>query len=243
MSMSAYKPVVLASLVATSVLTIGYLWIKHRQQESEQEEERSSPASPSSSTSVTDLHLDQVHQKLNCIKRSRLDTLEEEPAVSEQTQADTKDETVTENPSDNNSVANFKVHFASTDIRYRHLENQPSEQILENKVDTQSIIETVPIEKEETTKMAVEDAIKCSAPVPDVFSALNDPLCGSGGATPPSPNSFSSSPVKSESAHSKSSCEWSDLIEQDEKELQVTSIQNNLHHLNIIFLLGVSVGQ
>jgi len=218
--MSAYKPVVLASLVATSVLTIGYLWIKHRQEESEQEEELSSPASPSSSTSVTDLHLDQVHQKLNCIKRSRLDTLEEEPAVSEQTQADTKDETVTENPSDNNSVANFKVHFASTDIRYRHLENQPSEQILENKVDTQSIIETAPIEKEETTKMAVEDAIKCSAPVPDVFSALNDPLCGSGGATPPSPNSFSSSPVKSESAHSKSSCEWSDLIEQDEKELQ-----------------------
>ena len=224
--MSAYKPVVLASLVATSVLTIGYLWVKHRQQESEQQEELLSPASPSTSASVTDLHLDQVHQKLNCIKRSRLDTLEEEPAVSEQTQADTKDETVTENTSDNNSVANFKVHFASTDIRYRHLENQPSE-VIENKVDIQNPIEAVPVEKkEESTKMAVEDTIKCSAPVPDVFSALNDPLCGSGGATPPSPHSFSSSPVKSESAHSKSSCEWSDLIEQDEKELQVCHSNN-----------------
>ena len=217
MSLSAYKPVVLASLVATSVLTLGYLWIKHRQQESEQQEEFSSP---SASSSVTDLHLDQVHQKLHCIKRSRLDTLEEEPVVSEQTQADTKDDTVTENLSDNNSVANYKVHFASTDIRYRHLDNQSSEQVIKNK---QEVVETVKVEKEESTKMAVEETIKCSAPVPDVFSALNDPLCGSGGATPPSPHSFSSSPVKSESAHSKSSCEWSDLIEQDEKELQVAS--------------------
>ena len=53
------------------------------------------------------------------------------------------------------------------------------------------------------------------------MSALNDPLCeGEGGSVSP-PLSYSSSPVKSESAASKSSCEWSDLIEQDEKELQV----------------------
>ena len=55
----------------------------------------------------------------------------------------------------------------------------------------------------------------------DVVSALNDPLCeGEAGSVSP-PLSYSSSPVKSESAASKSSCEWSDLIEQDEKELQV----------------------
>ena len=60
--------------------------------------------------------------------------------------------------------------------------------------------------------MAVEES--GLAPVPDVFSALNDPLCGES-------DSYSSSPVKSESAQSKSSCEWSDLIEQDLKEMQV----------------------
>ena len=60
----------------------------------------------------------------------------------------------------------------------------------------------------------------------DVVSALNDPLCeGEGGSVSP-PLSYSSSPVKSESAASKSSCEWSDLIEQDEKELQVSGCRS-----------------
>ena len=53
-----------------------------------------------------------------------------------------------------------------------------------------------------------------------MVSALNDPLCeGEAGSVSP-PLSYSSSPVKSESAASKSSCEWSDLIEQDMKEMQ-----------------------
>mgnify|MGYP001225307997 FL=1 len=56
-----------------------------------------------------------------------------------------------------------------------------------------------------------------SIPVPDVISALNDPLCAK------SPGSdYSSSLSESESAvRSNSSWEWSDLIEHDEQELKV----------------------
>merc|ERR1711997_273765 len=62
--------------------------------------------------------------------------------------------------------------------------------------------------------MAVEETPLAS--VPDVISALNDPLCRE-------TDSYSSSPVKSESAQSKSSCEWSDLIVQEMKEFQLDS--------------------
>merc|ERR1719430_564526 len=61
--------------------------------------------------------------------------------------------------------------------------------------------------------------------VPDVISALQDPLC-SLSSSPPCPSSaektpvLSTSPVKSESADSQRSSEaWSDLIEQDEREM------------------------
>merc|ERR1712142_472687 len=70
-------------------------------------------------------------------------------------------------------------------------------------------------------KMAVDETpqIINTTKIPDVMSALKDPICSP--LTPPSPHSYSSSPVKSESSESKSSsCEWSDLIEQDERELQ-----------------------
>merc|ERR1719494_1247348 len=61
----------------------------------------------------------------------------------------------------------------------------------------------------------VEEVV-LEAKVPSVLAALQDPLCL---ASPPSPNSYSSSPVKSEaSSEGRQSTEWSDLIEQDERE-------------------------
>ena len=127
------------------------------------------------------------------------------------------------------------VYFGSTDIRYRHLESNNQEfveQVVEEKsqpieTDTEQAVEVTQVSEEESVealekpvevseiqvedhKMTVEMSVVESAspiPVPDVISALNDPLCGSGGATPPG-SDYSSSPVKSESAvSSKSSCE------------------------------------
>ena len=176
MSVSVAKPFVAASLVASTIVYIGYQWYKQRAEEGRaQETEAPVPH--------TELHLEQVQQRLHCIQRSRLETLVEESlSGDQQTEADTKDETVV------------------TDCEQDRTITDPSEEITETS-------ETL-----ENCMMAVEEAPL--ATVPDVLSALNDPLCGE-------TDSFSSSsPVKSESAQSKSSCEWSDLIEQDMKEMQ-----------------------
>merc|ERR1712142_96052 len=78
-------------------------------------------------------------------------------------------------------------------------------------------------------KMAVDESPHqvSSSKIPDVLSALKDPICSP--LTPPSPHSYSSSPVKSEVSEGKaSSCEWSDLIEQDERELQEFKLDSKI---------------
>merc|ERR1712226_429977 len=68
--------------------------------------------------------------------------------------------------------------------------------------------------------------------IPDVLSALHDPLCL---ASPPSPrDSYSSSPVKSEaSSEGRQSTEWSDLIEQDERENFQQELSSKLSGLEL----------
>jgi len=248
MSILVSKPVFAASVVATALVYLGYLWFRSR------EEERSGELGVES-PKVPQLQLDQVQEKLNCLKRSRLETLEEEPNQSDlapasvsQVQADTKDETVVEPVKEEETICS-KAVFASTDIRYRNTVNSEAvEAAIEecDKVVTEVIpeseniatvvkAEVVSVETttEEVTKfeevsvtwtetkMAVDESphIINTTKIPDVLSALKDPICHP--LSPPSPHSYSSSPVKSESSESKSSsCEWSDLIEQDERELQ-----------------------
>lgn len=251
MSVLASKPLVAASLVATALVTLGYLWFRKREEEREGEAD----SSPSSEKASPQLQLDQVQEKLNCLKRSRLDTLEEEPnqsdlgtALVSEAQADNKDETVAEPVSEERT--NFsKAVFASTDIRYRdtvksevvEAATEQSDKVVTEVVCESEVIQTVCETEEVTVQTTVEEEIDFQevavthqelnmavdesphiinpSKVPDVLSALKDPICTP--LTPPSPHSYSSSPVKSESSESKSSsCEWSDLIEQDERELQ-----------------------
>ena len=189
MSVSVAKPVVAASLVASTIAYIGYQWYKQRAEEARRDQEDQEPSAPASA-SHTELHLEQVQQRLHCIQRSRLETLVEESlSGDQQTEADRKDETV-------------------TDCEQDRTKTDPSDEIPET---TQSVEDIESSETGEICNMAVEETPLAS--VPDVVSALNDPLCGE-------TDSYSSSPVKSESAQSKSSCEWSDLIEQDMKEMQ-----------------------
>ena len=227
------KPVVACSLVASSVVFISYLWFKHRTQE----EDSSSESSSSTPAPLPDL--DQVQEKLTSFKRTRLDTLEEEPAPPV---PETKREEAEKEP--------VQVHFSCEDIRYKpgykpKTKTKPQPEVSKTEAvpevvpasETQptkpistDITDHITTDQEDITNMAVEETVPIPAPaasVPDVFSALNDPLCSKdgslgSGSSPGSPHSYSSSPVKSESAQSKSSCEWSDLIEQDEKELRVS---------------------
>jgi len=254
MSVLVNKPVVAASLVATALVYLGYLWFAHREQERGEDGEASQLTVP------PQLQLDQVQEKLNCLKRSRLETLEEEPnqsdlaaASASEAQAETKDETVVEAVSEERTNCSEAV-FASTDIRYKptadseevEVVTEASEKVATeecDKVATEVVCDIKDIEAEivtvettveevvelgqvlesqpEISSMAVDESphIINTTKIPDVMSALKDPICSP--LTPPSPHSYSSSPVKSESSESKSSsCEWSDLIEQDERELQ-----------------------
>jgi len=258
MSVLVSKPVVAASIVATALVYLGYLWFSHREEERNRDGGESSPPKVS-----PQLQLDQVQEKLNCLRRSRLDTLEEEPNQSEvvpaavsEAQADTKDETVAEPVSEERTNCS-KAVFACTDIRYRSTAKiaevkaateqsdqveteviRDSEEILTvcktEEVTVKTTVEEV-IEFEEVSvaqeeiKMAVDESPQIINPskIPDVLSALKDPICTP--LTPPSPHSYSSSPVKSESSESKSSsCEWSDLIEQDERELQEFQLDSKI---------------
>jgi len=75
-----------------------------------------------------------------------------------------------------------------------------------------------------TGKEAVEVSSPVKDPVPDVFTALKDPI-----GSP-----LSSSPVKSESSESQRSSEaWSDLIEQDEQEVLDGSLCAKFSNLDI----------
>ena len=250
MTLPLTKPVLAASLVATSLLTLSYLWLKSRQREQEENsslQTSSSSNQPSVSSADTELQLDQVQERLHSIRRTRLDTLEEEPVQAEPEPV--KEQEVKAVEEKKKETKKVPVYFGSTDIRYRHLESNNQEfveQVVEEEnktteTETEQAVEVTQVLEKQTVEEVQENPVEVSEiqvedhkmtvemsesaspiPVPDVISALNDPLCGSGGATPPG-SDYSSSPIKSESAvSSKSSCEWSDLIEQDEKELQVS---------------------
>jgi len=217
------------SLILPAIAYLGYRWQKSRAQD----EEEVVLESKSATEAVQEL-LDQqervnqhqeLQEKLQSFCRSRLDTLEEETleekehlrAVEEVEQAAT-----TKDLSEGKSVTEVKTPkvepiFGSTDIRYRH--RPISEGIVIDKNDSESeeamvekVIDEVVMVLEEEEREEVVQEVK----VPSVLAALQDPLCL---ASPPSPNSYSSSPVKSEaSSEGRQSTEWSDLIEQDERE-------------------------
>jgi len=199
MTVLGSRPAVLVlGSVVSAALYLGYLWSQSRQQQGDQE--------VFGETSVKSGLLDSetVSQRLVSIQRRRLETLEEEPSGLEEAdsgQADPQDETVTEE----NKVSEERTEYGET---------ENPEEIL----DIEPVIEEIAVSDD----MAVESC--AVGPVPDALSALQDPLCPSS-LSPASPHSTlscysSSSPVKSEISDGKaSSCEWSDLIEQDEKEL------------------------
>jgi len=248
MSSLARKPLLAASVLVPTLLYLGYRWVQHRKHEAGEAD--SAPEEVSQ-----DLQL--VLERLDSYKRSRLDTLEEEPKDTfseepvkesfsevkdnnrellfeisevEKTKVDTEDFIVEPHSVDKDDIEviveertkliSVEPVFACTDIRYRHTEPV----IIKSDIQViEEIIEEVTIEM---TGTETESTITLATKVPDVLACLQDALC-----SPPSPHSYSSSPVKSEAGSSvaeenkSSSCEWSDLIEQDEREQKISSFQ------------------
>jgi len=223
--------------LAVSFILPAFAYLLYRWQKARAEDEEESE----SATAVQELFAQEqekkvneqqqeLQEKLQSFCRSRLDTLEEETLEEkenlkaaeeevEQQAAATKD-----SKSEIESVVEVKTAkvepiFYSTDIRYRH--RPVSEGIVveeKNDSETETMVEKVIDEVVMVIdeELFLEEVDVPEVKVPSVLAALQDPLCL---ASPPSPNSYSSSPVKSEaSSEGRQSTEWSDLIEQDERE-------------------------
>ena len=149
----------------------------------------------------------ELQEKLQSICRSRLETLEEETVEEKE---ELKVVEVEEEAADTETQSDTKVTskektpkpepiFGATDIRYRHrpisegivIDNSESESEVDNMVEKVLDEAVMVLDEREVEEVVLE------AKVPSVLAALQDPLCL---ASPPSPNSYSSSPVKSEAS-------------------------------------------
>ena len=143
------------------------------------------------------------------MRRSRLDTLDEQEEQEQENQKQGQQEAQTA-VKDVTVPAVIPVKtiiqpepvFQSTDIRYRHIDISESivteEKMVEVAIEEELFAE--PLSEEMVEEVLVNtgrDAKVLGVKVPSVLDALKDPLCL---ATPPSPHSYSSSPVKSEAS-------------------------------------------
>jgi hypothetical protein len=229
------RPLLAVSLLVPALAYIAYRWQTSRNQEPESEQ---CPSPQLSQSGDCILEFSEVQQRLQSIRRSRLDTLVEEVAEdntvsdTKEPQAAAEDVTVIETESVKTTVVT--AVFASTDIRYRqqassdtnvtHVNTKMVEVVIEEELFEEALDEDI-----EMPSVVIE--MRSQEKIPDVLSALQDPLCL---ASPPSPHSYSSSPVKSEaSSEGRQSTEWSDLIEQDERDNFQQELSSKLSGLGL----------
>jgi len=235
------KPLLAASLAIPTLLLLGYLWQRRRAEEVEE----------NTSLGLGAVDSREVSLKLENLNRSRLDCIEEEICEerAEESEAELQQDS-TDAASCNFKTGEPLPEAIDEDIPFIEksatvgiscstkvseecptLAEEPVFVSECDQVNETSTIEAVENSEEiigELTEMTEKDKCTESAgkaqAVPDVISALQDPLC-SLSSSPSCPSSaektpvLSTSPVKSESADSQRSSEaWSDLIEQDERE-------------------------
>ena len=216
------RPLLAVSLAIPSIILIGYLWQKRRAQETEANEELNQHLGVIDSREVS--------LKLESLNRSRLDCIEEE-------RNEVQEETVVKSDFSLPLVATcievseLTVLTESTELIISTIETESSdteptipEPEVPRTISTETETSQVPTMTVKKVMDEVEEMKKDG--VPDVFSALKDPLC-----------ELSTSPVKSESLDSQRSCEsWSDLMEQDELEknlcekLSTLDLSDNTRH-------------
>lgn len=208
------RPLLAVSLAIPSLLLIGYLWQKRRGEDSDLIESDSDQI-------LGAIDSREVSQKLESLNRSRLDCIEEE---RQEEQEERIFKSVNPRPDVAACVEVGEESLSSRSITTVSIETAPVETIPEVSSDsTEGEISAVTVsstspESATMTLKEVHAEIEKKDSVPDVFSALKDPIC-----------ELSTSPVKSESSDSQRSCEsWSDLIEQDELEKSLCEKLSNL---------------
>lgn len=245
--MLASRPLVAASVILPSILLLGYLWQKHREEESAASSEGDS--SPET-TSTVPVDSREVSAKLESLNRFRLDCIEEE-RCEESIDIKSVEVISSEKLSENLEV---RVELPKSDVV-----PQQTEKVLEDFIN-HSFAESVAIisevrekptvqftEVSEVITMTTEESVEVSSsseqvPIPDVLSALKDPIVSpdsnspppisddgkvnDDGATADTIDDNLSSPVKSEISQKSESISWSDLIEADE-ELELEECREN----------------
>lgn len=222
----ATRPLLAVTLAIPSLLLLGYLWQKRRSEDLEDS------ANLALDQGLGAIDSREVSLKLENLNRSRLDCIEEERI--EEPLEEKKSVILEFIPA--TYIAPEEVLVSPADIV------ESTAQVAEPFVED-IVPEPKPSyeEDEMTEKDIIEESSGLKESVPDVFSALEDPLC-SLSTSPVSDESaaltkgslFSTSPVKSESSESQRSSEaWSDLIERDEQEELERSVCEKLQNLEL----------
>jgi len=229
----ATRPLLAVSLFVPSIILLAYLWQKRRAEESDADQKFGvDPTLGPIDSKVVSL-------KLESLNRSRLDCIEEEERNEEVCEEKKKVPELKESPAPEPVAASKETELIdeierlaivnrerlsrdeSKDFPVVHESKTEestcetaivSEVVVEELVPSDRVVITNPVPSPPTesqvtnmTEKTVAEVTKES--VPDVFTALKDPI-------------LSTSPVKSESSDSQRSSEaWSDLIEQDERDM------------------------
>ena len=199
------RPLIAVSLAIPSIILIGYLWQKRRTEEAE-----ANKSDLNQYLGAIDSR--EVSLKLESLNRSRLDCIEEERTEVQEDKIVKSLETAVQATCtlvENSSVLTDTTKIITATVEV--LESAPELVQTKPEVITVETISEESLAKPPTmtaTKVIEDIEVEKKEEVPDVFSALKDPICD-----------LLTSPVKSESLDSQRSCEsWSDLIEQDELE-------------------------
>ena len=227
----ASRPLLAVSLALPTLLILGYLWQKRRSEEFDL----------NSKSSSDQVYIDskEVSLKLENLNRSRLDCIEEE-IIEDKTQearavhiepsieevAELKNTLVSHKKASVVVVESTAVKESVGSIPLGKSEFAIVEQT------SPTVHEVVEVKSQPEVKMP---EMELKEIVPDVSSALQDPLCPlSSSPSADAKSELSTSPVKSEASDSQKSYEsWSDLIEQDEQEELDNSVIEKITNITL----------
>jgi len=246
------KPLLAVSLAVPSLLLLGYLWQRRRAEEAE----CTDLARGAVDSKQVTLKLENLNRsRLDCIEEEILEEkLEEQVAATATTVEEEELEQVEPVPAEEpaasssvkqvlveatdcgkesaaavNAIGPLAVCAAKEEVIKEHTlvneETSVSEPIINQVVSDQVNVSINMTEKDNCAESGNQ-----SQTVPDVISALQDPICSlDSSPSQEKPAVLSTSPVKSDSAESQRSSEaWSDLIEQDEREELERSVCDKL---------------
>jgi len=230
----ASRPLLAVSLALPTLLILGYLWQKRRSEEFDL----------NSKSSSDQVYIDskEVSLKLENLNRSRLDCIEEEilEDKTQETRAVHLEQSLEEVGESNKKASVIEAIPVAT---VAAVDSTAVKESVGSITLGKSEFATV----EQTSRTVHEDVEVKSQPkikmpemelkeiVPDVSSALQDPLCPlSSSPSADAKSELSTSPVKSEASDSQKSYEsWSDLIEQDEQEELDNSVIEKITNITL----------